>query len=103
MNHVVDLLEQGNIALPCVEVLSRAQAEQCERWVHTLGSEAKDRRYYELVQDTIHQEFDYRYFAIRDETGGVCAIQPFFVLDQDLLIGIKPRFGKLTDFIRRFL
>jgi hypothetical protein len=101
MNHVVDLLERDNIALPCVEVLSRVQAEQCERWVHTLGSEAKDRRYYELVQDTIHQEFDYRYFAIRDETGGICAIQPFFVLDLDLLVGIKPRFGKLIDFVRR--
>jgi hypothetical protein len=101
MNHLAKFLEQENIALPCVEVASRAQAKECERWVHTLDSEAKDRRYYELVEDTIHEEFDYRYFIIRDKTGEICAIQPFFILDLDLLIGIKPQFGWLTDFIRR--
>ena len=67
----------------------------------SLDSEAKDRRYYELVEDTIHEEFDYRYFVVRDQTGEICAIQPFFVLDLDLLTGAKPVFGRLTNFIRR--
>src|ERR1700683_770160 len=93
----------NRITLPngSVEVVSLSEAMQCEGWANTLGSEAKDRRYYELVEDTIHEEFDYRYFIVRDQTSEICAIQPFFVLDLDLLTGAKPLFGRVTDFIRR--
>jgi Acetyltransferase (GNAT) domain len=103
MNYLVGVNEQDHVALPSgsVDVVSRFKANQCERWANALGSEAKDRRYYELVEDTIHREFDYRYFIVRDQTGEICAVQPFFILDLDLLIGIKPRFGWLTDSIRR--
>jgi hypothetical protein len=103
MNQIAFIPEQDNVALASggVEVASRIQAMKCERWANVLGREAKDRRYYELVEDTIHEEFDYRYFIVRDETGAICAIQPFFVLDLDLLIGTKPQFGWLTNFIRR--
>jgi hypothetical protein len=103
MNQIACVLEQDNVALPggFVEVASRIKAMECERWANAFGSEAKDRRYYELVEDTIHEEFDYRYFIIRDETGEVCAVQPFFILDLDLLVGVKPQFAWLTDFIRR--
>ncbi|MGA2565294.1 MAG: GNAT family N-acetyltransferase [Pseudolabrys sp.] len=85
-----------------VEVVSRLEAMQCTHWANAFASEAQDRRYYELIEDTIHKEFDYRYFAVRDWKGEICAIQPFFILDQDLLVGTKPLIGRLTDFIRRF-
>jgi hypothetical protein len=93
----------NRILLPngSVEVVSRSEAMQCERWAKTLDAETKDRRYYELVEDTIHEEFDYRYFIVRDQTGEICAIQPFFVLDLDLLTGATPLFGRAMDFIRR--
>jgi Acetyltransferase (GNAT) domain len=84
-----------------VQVASRREAMECSHWVNAFGSEAKDRRYYELVEDTINDEFDYRYFIIRDRTGKICAIQPFFLLDCDLLVGTKSRLGQLTRFIRR--
>ena len=85
-----------------VEVVSRLEAMQCTHWANAFASEAQDRRYYELIEDTIHREFDYRYFAVRDWKGEICAIQPFFILDQDLLVGTQPLIGRLTDFIRRF-
>jgi hypothetical protein len=83
-----------------VEVASRIEATQCEHWVNAFCSEAKDRRYYELVEDTIQKEFDFRYFIVRDCNGEICAIQPFFILDLDLLAGTKTRMGRLTDLIR---
>jgi peptidoglycan biosynthesis/recognition FemAB-like protein len=91
------------IALPArsVEVVSRLEAMRCRHWESAFGAEAKDRRYYELVEDTIHDDFDFRYFAIRDWAGEVCGVQPFFILDLDLLIGTAPRIGRLTGFIRR--
>ena len=103
MNQIAGVREQGNVALSdaSVEIAPRVKAIECERWAHAFSAEAKDHRYYELVEDTIHEEFVYRYFIVRDEMGEVCAVQPFFLLDLDLLVGVKPQFGWLTDFIRR--
>ncbi len=103
MNTIARFAEPKKDALAhaSVEVVSRLEAMQCRHWANAFGSEAKDRRYYELVEDTIHEEFDYRYFVVRNCDGEICAIQPFFVLDLDLLVGARPRFGWLTGLIRR--
>jgi len=36
----------------------------------------------------------FRYFAIKDEDGSVRAVQPFFIIDQDLLLGTNTRLGE---------
>jgi predicted N-acyltransferase len=61
----------------------------------------KDSRYYEIVEDTICPEFDYRYFAIKDESGLLFAVQPFFLLDQDLLAGAGSRAQAFVKAVRR--
>jgi hypothetical protein len=86
-----------------VEVVRRADLARCPRWAVAFAGEHKDHRYYELVEDTIMPEFDYRYFVIRDGRGEVFAVQPFFLLDQDLLAGTGARIGALASFIRRLL
>jgi len=103
MNQIARFTEPSIIALPggSVEVVSRLEAMQCRHWANAFGGEAKDHRYYELVEDTIHPEFDYRYFAVRDWKGEISGIQPFFILDLDLLVGTSPRIGWLTGFVRR--
>src|ERR1051325_6708193 len=84
-----------------LEVVRRDELAKFPHWQHAFASERKDHRYYELVEDTLHPEFEYRYFVFRDASGEVCAIEPFFVLDQDLLVGISGRLGALTEGIRR--
>ena len=84
-----------------VNVMSRLELQNCRHWQRAFASQHKDRRYYEIVEDTIHPEFDYWYFAIRNHVGEIQAIQPFFILDQDILAGIHPNFGRVTDAIRR--
>src|SRR5262249_12982130 len=84
-----------------LEVVARDDLRQCPRWQVAFANQRKDHRYYELVEDTLHPEFDYRYFIIRDATGHVRAVQPFFLLAHDLLVGISPRFGALIVGIRR--
>lgn len=83
-----------------VNVISRDQLRKCRHWQRAFASQHKDRRYYEIVEDTIHPEFDYWYFAIQNGHGEVRAIQPFFILDQDILAGLRPHFRFLTDAIR---
>jgi hypothetical protein len=84
----------------CLEVMARNDLQRCPRWQVAFANERKDHRYYELVEDTLHPEFDYRYFVIKDAVGQARAVQPFFLLDLDLLVGASARFGVLIDAIR---
>jgi hypothetical protein len=84
-----------------VDIISREELQNCQRWRCAFAAQHKDRRYYEIVEDTLHPEFKYRYFIITTPAGDTAAIQPFFILDQDILAGIHPRFQPLIDAIRR--
>jgi hypothetical protein len=84
-----------------VELVSREALLRCRRWKESFASVRKDHRFYAIVEDTIQPEFDYRYFLIKDAGGTVQDVQPCFLLDQDLLQGIGPRFKPLIDGVRR--
>jgi hypothetical protein len=84
-----------------VNVVSRDELRDCPRWQCAFAAQHKDRRYYEIAEDTLHPEFDHRYFIITKPAGDIAAIQPFFILDQDILAGIHPRFQPLIGTIRR--
>jgi predicted N-acyltransferase len=83
-----------------IELYTRANLSKCQRWSHAFAAQRKDHRYYELLEDTIHPEFNHGYFAIKDSTGNIYAVQPFFILEQDLLVGVSPRWGTLVDRLR---
>ena len=82
-------------------VAERAQIDQCPSWKNAFAHSRKDRRYYEIVEDTIQQGFDYRYFILEDAHGEVRAIQPFFLLNQDLLQGSGPTAQRWAGRVRR--
>lgn len=84
-----------------VRVATRDDLAAWGRWSTAFASQRKDRRYYEVVEDTIRQGFDYRYFVIEDDAGRVGAIQPFFVHDQDLLAGSAPSIRRAVGAVRR--
>jgi hypothetical protein len=85
-----------------VDVIMRQQLRKCRHWKDAFAWQHKDRRYYEIVEDTLHPEFDYSYFALRKRDGEIWAVQPFFILDLDVLAGIPHWFGRCVDAIRRF-
>jgi hypothetical protein len=84
-----------------VEIFTRRELSNCLRWSSAFAAERKDHRYYEILQDTTHPEFNYGYFAVKDIAGNVSAVQPFFIVDQDLLLAVGSRFGNWFDRIRR--
>ena len=84
-----------------VDIVARHYLQRCEHWQHAFASQHKDHRYYEIVADTLHPEFLYLFFTLRDERGKIRAIQPFFILDQDILAGARPYVGRLLDVVRR--
>lgn len=84
-----------------VSVLSGHHLQHCPHWKYAFASQHKDRRYYEIVAATLHPEFRYLYFALRDAQGQIFAFQPFFILDQDILAGARPYVGRFLEAIRR--
>lgn len=84
-----------------VALMTRAELAHCQCWGHAFAGQRKDHRYYELVEDTIQHGFEYRYLGIKDDHGGFAAVQPCFLVDQDLAVGIRARVGALIDAIRR--
>jgi hypothetical protein len=84
-----------------VEIMSRSELARCAHWNDAFAGGRKDHRYYEIVEDTIRQGFDYRYFALKGKDGRVLAIQPFFILDQDLVAGMDSRTRTRVHAVRR--
>ncbi len=83
-----------------VSVASLEELQCIPEWEHCFAHLRKDSRYYEIVERTIIQNFRYKYFVIRDENRRILGIQPFFLLDQDILAGSEPGGNKLVDAIR---
>jgi hypothetical protein len=97
-----DRAEFASSAIPAgnVRIAARNEVAGLSRWRSAFAGERKDRRYYELVEDTLKDGFDYGYLIV-DDGKDVCAIQPFFVIDQDLVAGAGDRAKKLLAGVRR--
>ena len=85
-----------------ISVVSRAEFSECAPWTSTFTDQRKDYRYYEILDDTLRGHFEYRYFAIVDNNGHVRAIQPFFLVDQDILEGLGAKQIHWISLVRRF-
>jgi len=80
--------------------LSELESEPA--WMGAFSRVRKDHRFYTIVEETIRQDFEYAYFVIENERGEALAVQPFFLLDQDLVAGAPPGIQKTLAAIRRF-
>lgn len=85
-----------------VWVARRDDLDGIEAWRHGLERTRKDRRYYEIVEDTLGDEYEHGYFVLERPGEGVRAVQPFFLVDQDLLAGAGSAAAG-SGFLRRLL
>jgi Peptidogalycan biosysnthesis/recognition len=86
-----------------VKIVTRAEIAGCPAWAATFADRRKDHRYYEILEDTLRDRVDYRYFAIIDQAARIQAVQPFFLLDQDILEGLGAEWQTWLARIRRFV
>jgi hypothetical protein len=85
-----------------ISVVSRAELAGCAPWTSAFADQRKDSRYYEILDDTLRDKFEHRYFGIVDNKGDVRAIQPFFLVDQDILEGLGTERVQWISFVRCF-
>jgi hypothetical protein len=89
----------GTVSSPhrTIKIASREEISGLPCWQSAFAQERKDHRYYELLEDTLRDGFKYGYLKIESDHA-VHAIQPYFLLDQDLLAGLS---GYVTKFVAR--
>src|SRR5262247_1699297 len=91
----------GSTAHPGItlRIASRLELSALPHWRSAFANERKDHRYYELVEDTLTDGFKYGYLVVEDGHAAR-AIQPFFVVDQDLLAGMSAGVKKILVRVR---
>lgn len=82
------------------KVVSRHELDNSAAWPQTFRGQCKDHRYYEIVEDTL-SGFDHSYLLLTDESGTVRAVQPFFLVQQNLVEGIPGAMRLIVDLVRK--
>ena len=82
-------------------MVTRAADLDSSAWRAAWARFSKDSRYYEVCERALTKGFTYRYLELRDGTGDVVAVQPFFLNDQDLLAGLSATLRRPVEILRR--
>ncbi len=82
-------------------ILTLSGVRNLEAWQRAFQDKGKDRRYYELIERTLANDFEYRYVVLEDSSGIVRAIQPILFVRQNLIEGVRGVFRAIVDFIRK--
>ena len=82
-------------------LLRLADAQKLEPWKRAFEGKAKDSRYYELIERTLANDFEFRYLVLEDNAGDVRAIQSIFVVRQNLIEGVRGFFRAIVDLVRK--
>jgi predicted N-acyltransferase len=89
------------ISLPegALKVVTGAELENCAAWKQVFQKKCKDHRYYEIVEETLQNDFEHHYLRLEDSAGNVRAIQPVFFVRQNLVEGVP---GKIRSVVNAF-
>src|SRR5260370_22513445 len=90
--------KRGTISFPqgIAKIVTGAELLSCDAWPRAFRDKYKDHRFYEIIQQTLAQDFEYRYLLMEDESGEVPAIQPVFFVRQNL-VDVVP--GKVRSMV----
>ena len=82
-------------------IATGSELRKDEAWSSAFRAQCKDHRYYEIIEETLDNDFEYRYLLLRDRASVVRGIQPFFFVRQNLVEGIPGAFRGIVDSIRK--
>lgn len=82
-------------------IVSLDELRNCEPWQRVFQDKFKDHRYYEIVEQTLADNFEHQYFVLEDGSGQVRGIQPVFFVRQNLIEGVPGKIRALVDLIRK--
>jgi len=83
------------------KITSLAGLQNCDAWPRAFQNKCKDHRYYEIVEETLQNDFEHYYLSLEDSSGNVRAIQPVFFVRQNLVEGVPGKTRSVVDAIRK--
>src|SRR5215469_6990605 len=92
------------VSLPqgfAAKILTPSELEGSEAWKKAFQDQCKDHRFYEVVERTLANDFEYRYWLLEDADGNARAVQPMFFVQQNLVEGVPGRFRNLVELVRK--
>ena len=96
---------RDDVVVPFVQgtarILTLSGVQNLEAWKRAFQDKCKDHRYYELIDETLANDFEYRYALLEDSSGNIRAIQPIFFVRQNLVEGMRGAFHRLVDLVRK--
>lgn len=84
------------------EFLDYIPVDRIEHWKHSFSKFDHDHRVYEITSLTLSYQFNHYYLFLFDKQQCLQAIQPFFLVRQDLLKGVSPALQRIMENIRKF-
>jgi hypothetical protein len=82
-------------------------SQEYETWVAGFENYTFDHRYYEIIHESLKGQFAHYYLFLRDSNGMTRAIQPFFIVRQDIAAGtpefVRNALAQVRRAIPRFL
>ena len=93
--------QQFRIPSGKVHVVTRVEFLHHQAWRQAFQNHCNDYRYYEIVEQTIRNKFEYRYLMLEDLSQQIRAIQPIFFTDQDVIAGLPSSFQMIVNKARK--
>jgi predicted N-acyltransferase len=81
--------------------VSLAELENSDAWKCAFQRQCKDHRYYEIVDQTLESGFEHHYLVLQDDSGKVRAIEPVFLVRQNLLEGVRGKIRSVVELVRK--
>ena len=82
-------------------VLKLSAVRNLDAWKRAFQDKCKDHRYYELIERTLANDFEYVYAVLEDSAGTIRAIQPILFVRQNLIEGMRGAFRAIVDLVRK--
>ena len=93
--------EKFQTAESTVEVYRWCRDVDADLWKAGFGSQAKDGRFYQIAEDCLLDQFDFRYLVMRNGRTGEAALQPALLVDQDGAVGLPKQARNLVATVRK--
>ncbi|MEY2547214.1 MAG: hypothetical protein QOG48_2331 [Verrucomicrobiota bacterium] len=77
-------------------LVSRRDLDQVAEWKSAFADFCKDRRYYEIVEDTLRDGFEHHYLVFANG-----AVQPIFFVQQNIIEGVTGPLRSIVDLVRK--
>src|SRR5947207_14265475 len=84
-----------------LKVVTLAELQNCEAWKRALQNKCTDHRYYEIVEETLQNSFEYHHLLLEDDSVNARAIHPVFFVRQKSMRAVPGKIRSVDNAVRK--